>query len=69
VGTNVKDTATELCKALRFDFPNSTVFSGNLIFSRDSFLHRILHNDSAFAIQKGLQWEGITNVVLPIRVR
>jgi amino acid transporter len=69
VGTNVKDTATELCRALRYDFPNSTVFSGNLIFARDSLAHRILHNDSALAIQRRLQWEGIANVVLPIRVR
>jgi hypothetical protein len=45
------------------------VFSGNLIFSRDRFIYRLLHNESAFAIQRRLQWEGITNVVLPIRVK
>jgi amino acid transporter len=69
IGTNVQDAASELCRALAFDFPNSTVFSGNLIFSRDRLIYRLLHNESAFAIQKRLQWEGITNVVLPIRVR
>jgi amino acid transporter len=69
IGTNVIDAATELCRALSFDYPRSTVFSGNLVFFRDRFVYRILHNDSAFAIQRRLQWEGITNVVLPIRVR
>jgi hypothetical protein len=69
IGTNVQDAASELCRALAFDYPNSTVFSGNLIFARDGFIHRLMHNESAFAIQKRLQWEGITNVVLPLRVR
>jgi len=69
IGTNVQDAASELCRALSFDYPNSTVFTGNLIFSRDRFVYRILHNETAFAIQKRLQWEGITNVVMPIRVR
>jgi amino acid transporter len=69
IGTNVQDAASELCRALAYDFPRSTVFSGNLIFSRDRFIYRLLHNESAFAIQRRLQWEGITNVVLPIRVR
>jgi amino acid transporter len=69
IGTNVQDAATELCRALASDYPNSTVFTGKLIFSRDRLVHRLLHNESAFAIQKRLQWEGITNVVLPIRVR
>ncbi len=69
IGTNVQDAASELCNALSYDFPRSTVFSGNLIFSRDRFIYRLLHNESAFTIQRRLQWEGITNVVLPIRVR
>jgi amino acid transporter len=69
VGTSVVDTATDLCRGLSKEFPNSTVFSGNLVFSRERLVHRILHNETAFAVQKRLQWEGITNVVMPIRVR
>ena len=45
IGTNVQDTASELCSALSYDYPHSTVFSGNLIFSRDRFIYRILHNE------------------------
>jgi len=29
----------------------------------------MLHNETAFAIQRRLQWDGITTVILPIRVR
>jgi len=69
IGTNVVDAAVDLCCRLHEEFPKSTIFSGNLVFSRESFLHRILHNETAFAVQRRLQWEGITNVVMPIRVR
>jgi hypothetical protein len=31
--------------------------------------HAILHNQTAYAIQKRLQWEGLTMVILPVRVR
>jgi amino acid transporter len=69
IGTNVQDTATELCRALSVDYPHSTVFTGNLIFKRERLIYRLLHNESAFEIQRRLQWEGITNVVMPIRVK
>lgn len=69
IGTNVQDAATELCRALSADYPRSTVFTGNLIFKREKLIYRLLHNESAFAIQRRLQWEGITNVVMPIRVK
>ncbi len=69
IGTDVVDTAVKLCRELHGEFPRSTVFSGNLVFSKESVIHRILHNETAFAVQRRLQWEGITNVVMPIRVR
>ena len=68
-GTNVQDAAIELCRKLRNEFPRCTVFTGNLIFKRERFVHRLLHNESAFAIQRRLQWDDITNVVLPVRVK
>jgi hypothetical protein len=30
---------------------------------------RILHNQTAFAIQRRLQWEGIPTMIMPIRVK
>jgi hypothetical protein len=29
----------------------------------------LLHNDTAFAIQRRLQWDGLTTVVVPARCR
>jgi amino acid transporter len=69
VGTNVVDAVSDLCISLHKEFSKSTIFSGNLVFSRDSVIYRILHNETAFAVQRRLQWAGITHVVMPIRVR
>jgi hypothetical protein len=68
VGTDVVETATELCKEASKEFYNSTIFSGQLTFSLEKFYHRLLHNETAYAIQRHLQWSGITNVILPIRI-
>ncbi len=40
-----------------------------LIFQRDRWYQRLLHNETALAIQKRLQWAGRTMVLMPIRVR
>jgi len=68
VGTDVVDAATQLCEQVSREFPRSTVFSGQLSFRLEKFYHRLLHNEVAFAIQRRLQWRGITNVILPIRI-
>jgi hypothetical protein len=68
VGTDVVETATALCKDVSREFDQSTVFSGQLTFSLEKFYHKFLHNETAFAIQRHLQWSGITNVILPIRI-
>ncbi len=69
VGTDVLESATELCHQLAEVFPRSTVFTGQLTFRLEKFYHKMLHNETAFAIQRRLQWSGITSVILPIRVR
>lgn len=68
IGTDVADSATELCEALVKEFPRATVFTGKLIFREENPFQKILHNETAFAIQRRLQWNGITTVILPIRV-
>ena len=69
VGTDVVEGAMNICKEIAEEFPRSTVFAGQLTFSLEKFYHKMLHNETAFAIQRRLQWDGITTVILPIRVR
>lgn len=68
-GIDVVETAIKLCREIAEEFPRSAVFSGQLTFRLEKFYHRLLHNETAFAIQRRLQWEGITTVILPIRVK
>ena len=68
LGTDVVETATGLCQSIVQEFPKTTVFTGKLVFRQEHPLQRILHNETASAIQRRLQWEGITTVILPIRV-
>lgn len=69
VATDVVESAVELCKQVAEEFPRSTVFTGQLTFRLEKFYHRLLHNETAFAIQRRLQWDGLTTVIMPIRVR
>jgi len=50
-------------------FPRATFFAGQVVFQRERWYDAILHNQTAFAIQKRLQWAGMTMVILPVRVR
>lgn len=68
-GTEAVETVSELCLSLAKEFPRCTVFTSRLIFSRESIFQRFLHNETPFAIQRRLQWQGITTVVLPIRTQ
>ena len=68
MGTDVVKTASALCESAAREFPKSTVFAGQTVFRRPGLVNRILHNETAFAIQQELRWKGITTVILPIRI-
>jgi len=67
-GIDVVETATALCERVAREFPKSTVFAGQTVFRRPGIVNRVLHNETAFAIQQELRWKGITTVILPIRI-
>lgn len=69
LATDVVESAVELCKQTAEEFPRATVFTGQITFRLEKFYHRILHNQTAFSIQRRLQWDGLTTVIMPIRVR
>ncbi|HTY07759.1 MAG TPA: APC family permease [Candidatus Edwardsbacteria bacterium] len=69
VGTEVVEAAYTQCSQLAKEFPRMTVFTGKVIFQKESVFQKFLHNETAYAIQRRLQWLGITTVVLPIRTQ
>jgi amino acid transporter len=66
IGVEVVDTATDLAVEVAKEFPNCVFFAGKLIFRKEGWFQRILHNETAMAIQKRLQMLGLKLVVLPI---
>ncbi|HSB64875.1 MAG TPA: amino acid transporter, partial [Thermoanaerobaculia bacterium] len=67
IGTEAVEKVVEICKELRQEFPRSVVFSGKLVFEREEWYHRLLHNETAMSIQRKLQFEGVQAIVLPVR--
>jgi Amino acid permease len=68
IGTEAVQSVVEVCEEVQKEFPRSIFFLGQLVFENDKFYHRLLHNETAFAIQRRLQFAGLQSIVLPIRV-
>jgi amino acid transporter len=69
IGTDAVEEAEKLCLELLRDFPQTTYFSGKIIFQRERWYQRFLHNETAYSIQRRLQWAGQTMVIIPARIR
>lgn len=68
IDTEAVAGAEKLCMEIVSEFPRVTFFAGKVIFGRERWYHAILHNGTAYAIQKRLQWAGQMVVVVPVRV-
>ncbi|CAG0953276.1 Potassium transporter KimA [Planctomycetaceae bacterium] len=68
VGTDVAEEASGLCLQVSGEFPLATFFAGQLVFVRETWLERMLHNQTAISVQKRLLLAGKPAVILPVRV-
>jgi amino acid transporter len=68
VGTEAIVEAEKICAAIMVEFPLVTFVGGKVVFAREKWFQRILHNETAMAIQKRLYWRGATMVILPAKV-
>jgi amino acid transporter len=68
-GTDAIDELERLAHEVAKRFPRSVFFSGKLVFQQDQFLHKVLHNQAAFTLQRRLQFAGLQMVVLPVRAQ
>jgi hypothetical protein len=67
-GTDPIEGFVELCERVRQDFPQSIFFTSKLVFERDNFLMRLLHNQAALVLQARLHLAGMQMVILPMKV-
>ncbi len=68
VGTDAVACAEELCVQIAKEFHRSIFFAGKLIFQREHWYQRLLHNETAYKLQRRLQFAGLNAMVLPVRV-
>jgi hypothetical protein len=69
IGTEAVIEAERLCLEVAREFPHIVFFAGKMIFQREQWYHRLLHNETALAIEQRLRWVGKCMVTMPIRVR
>jgi K+ transporter len=67
MGTEVVSAATHLCAEVAEKYPKATIVSGKLVFKREQWFQKLLHNETPTIIQQRLQWLGVPMVVLPVR--
>jgi amino acid transporter len=68
VDIDTLDVVEERCEDLQRKYNKAVFFVGKLVFEEENVFTRFLHNQTAFSIQRILQFKGIPSIVLPIRV-
>jgi hypothetical protein len=63
------DELEQLCKDAAKKYARVLFFVGQLVFQKDTWYQRLLHNETAFSLQRRLQWAGLPIMILPTRVR
>ncbi len=69
IGTEAVADGERLCLEVVKEFPRAVFYAGKLVFERERWYQRLLHNETAFALQRRLQFAGLNAMVLPVRVR
>jgi len=68
VDVDTLDVVEERCEAIQRKYNKAVFFVGKLVFEEENLFTRFLHNQTAYSIQRILQFKGIPTIVLPIRV-
>ncbi len=68
IGIEALTEAETLCKAVAKEFPKAMFFANKLIFQEERWYQRLLHNETAYQLQRRLQFAGLQSMVLPVRV-
>jgi len=67
-GTDPIDEFTRLAERVLSEFPNAIFFTSKLIFDRDNWMTRLLHNQAAMALQRRFHLRGMQMIILPMKL-
>jgi K+ transporter len=68
-GTDTIAELTTLAEKAAQEYPDAVFFASNLIFVHDNWFTRMLHNQTAFAMQRRLHLRGMQMVILPMKIQ
>ncbi len=68
MGTEVLEEAERVCLEIAQTYPSAMMFANKLIFEEERWYQRLLHNETAYQIQRRLQFAGLDCMVMPVRV-
>ena len=67
LGTDAVDEIVDLALAAAKDYPQLVLFAGKLVFAEEQAHHRLLHNETAAAVQRRLHLRNVPMMILPIK--
>lgn len=65
-GVDGVEEMVKLCREAHAEFPHVVFFASKLVFEKETWVTRLLHNQIVYAIQRRLQREGMQMVILPM---
>ena len=68
LGTDRVDELMKLAEEIQLEFPNSLFFTSKLVFRNENWVTRLLHNQTALALQRRLHLNGMQMVILPMQL-
>jgi amino acid transporter len=68
VGTEAVTALEELCSEIAREYRRAIFFTSRLVFERERWYQRFLHNETAYEIQRRLQFRGLNTIIVPVRV-
>ncbi len=67
-GTDTVEELSKLAEEISKKYSNCIFFSSKLIFDKDNWVTRILHNETPLTLQRNLHLQGKELVILPMRI-
>ncbi len=68
MATEAVAESVKLCQQIGSQLPRSVFFMGKLVFEKEGWYNRFLHNETAYQLQQRLHFAGLNAIVLPVRL-
>src|SRR5207244_5467716 len=68
LGTDRVDELVKLAEDIQREFSNCVFFTSKLVFRNENWVTRLLHNQTALALQRRLHLNGMQTVILPMQL-